>query len=131
MPTAHVAFLKQAKPWLVWDDRIFVHGGFDPRQPIEAQHVSALVFDRELMIYAYRLNAISPEKQISMYKEIYLGHTPTTSLGVSIPLKLCNVWAMDTGAGWQGKLTIMDVSTKEYWQSDPTPQLYGMPGRTR
>ena len=29
------------------------------------------------------------------------------------------------GAGWSGKLTIMDIETKKYWQSDLTPNLYG------
>jgi serine/threonine protein phosphatase 1 len=39
---------------------------------------------------------------------------------------------MDTGAGWAGKLTIMDVQTKEYWQSDPVQSLYpdAVPRRT-
>ena len=37
---------------------------------------------------------------------------------------VCNVWNLDTGAGWSGKLTIMDVNSKEYWQADLTPDLY-------
>lgn len=41
------------------------------------------------------------------------------------PIHVCNVWNLDTGAGWSGKLTIMNVTTKEYWQSDLTPDLYG------
>ncbi|MEK6563466.1 MAG: hypothetical protein AABZ65_00350 [Candidatus Omnitrophota bacterium] len=41
------------------------------------------------------------------------------------PIHVCNVWNIDTGAGWSGKLTIIDVDTKEYWQSDLTPDLYG------
>ncbi|MBM3246586.1 MAG: hypothetical protein FJZ13_04585, partial [Candidatus Omnitrophica bacterium] len=39
------------------------------------------------------------------------------------PIHVCNVWNIDTGAGWSGKLTIMDVDTKEYWQSDLSPDL--------
>ena len=35
------------------------------------------------------------------------------------PVRLCNVWMMDTGAGWSGgRLSMMDVETKEVWQSD-------------
>jgi hypothetical protein len=39
---------------------------------------------------------------------------------------------MDTGAGWTGKLTIMDVQTKEYWQSELVQLLYpdAVPRRT-
>lgn len=129
MPQAHVDFLKNAKPWLVLEDKIFVHGGFDWNKPIGSQELSFLVWDRELLTHAYRLNKFSSGQQIGQYKEIYLGHTPTGSFGSLKPLKLCNVWAMDTGAGWDGPLTIMDVSTKKYWQSDLTPQLYGMKAR--
>ena len=32
--------------------------------------------------------------------------------------KGCEVWDLDTGGGYEGKLTIMNVHTKEYWQSD-------------
>ncbi len=129
MPQAHMEFLKNAKPWIVLEDKIFVHGGFDPNKPIETQDLYFLVWDRELLAHARLINTFDPGQQISQYKEIYLGHTPTGSSGSPKPLKLCNLWALDTGAGWEGKLTIMDVGTKEYWQSDPTPQLYGMKGR--
>lgn len=39
-------------------------------------------------------------------------------------MRRCNVWNIDTGAGWSGKLTIMDIDTKEYWQSDFVKELY-------
>ena len=35
-----------------------------------------------------------------------------------------NIWNLDTGAGWDGKLTMMDVNTGEYWQSDRITELY-------
>jgi len=31
---------------------------------------------------------------------------------------------MDTGAGWNGRLTIMNTDTKEYFQSDKVNDLY-------
>jgi serine/threonine protein phosphatase 1 len=34
------------------------------------------------------------------------------------------VWNIDTGAAFYGPLTILDVDSKEYWQSEPLPQLY-------
>lgn len=36
-----------------------------------------------------------------------------------------DMWALDTGAGWSGKLTIMNIATEEYWQSDLSKDLYG------
>jgi serine/threonine protein phosphatase 1 len=35
-----------------------------------------------------------------------------------------NITNMDTGAGHTGKLTIMDIDSKIFWQSDPLPKLY-------
>jgi serine/threonine protein phosphatase 1 len=31
---------------------------------------------------------------------------------------------MDTGAGWDGCLSIMDINSKEFFTSDPVPSLY-------
>jgi serine/threonine protein phosphatase 1 len=31
---------------------------------------------------------------------------------------------MDTGAGWEGKLSLMNITTKEVFQSDPVCELY-------
>lgn len=39
------------------------------------------------------------------------------SLGCTKPLKIGNVYCLDTGAAWDGKLTIMDIKTNQYWQS--------------
>lgn len=80
------------------------------------------------------------------HKEVFIGHTATTNwsykhngvlrikdntnpdckVGKSIttPIQACNVWNMDTGGGFKGKLTIMDIDTKEYWQSDSLGDLY-------
>lgn len=53
------------------------------------------------------------------------GHTTTEFYHTLNPIHVCNLWDIDTGAGWSGKLTIMDMDTKKYWQSDLTPNLYG------
>ena len=39
-------------------------------------------------------------------------------------MKAANIWNLDTGAGFEGKLTIMNVDTKEYYQSDKLTTLY-------
>ncbi len=125
MPQAHIDLLNKALPWLEVDGRVYVHAGFDPRSPLKEQGLRRLTWDRDLLGMAKAQGT----GQIGCYKEIFLGHTPTTRFGSAVPLHLCNIWAMDTGAGWSGKLSIMDVDTKEYWQSDATSVLYGMDGR--
>jgi serine/threonine protein phosphatase 1 len=122
---AHIDLLKGAKPYIVIDNVLFVHGGFIPQGPISLQSLDILAWDRNLLQAAWDAHAASRERRFSVYDEIYIGHTPTQMYDSDKPLHLANVWAMDTGAGWSGKLTIMDVVTHEYWQSDPTPELYG------
>lgn len=63
-------------------------------------------------------------KRLLHYHEVYIGHTPTLNYDVAIPMQGCNVWNIDTGAGFSGKLTCMDVTTKEFWQSDVVQTLY-------
>jgi serine/threonine protein phosphatase 1 len=63
-------------------------------------------------------------KRLSLYDEIYIGHTPVTQIGETIPVKKATVWNIDTGAAFLGSLTIMDIDTKEFWQSDSLPSLY-------
>jgi len=39
-------------------------------------------------------------------------------------MQACNVWNIDTGAAFNGRLTGINVETKQYWQSDIVQQLY-------
>ena len=61
---------------------------------------------------------------VNSFHEIYLGHTPTMNWKTDKPMRAVNVLNIDTGTRQGGKLTIMDVRTKEYWQSDPVNELY-------
>ena len=115
VPDGHKEFLKQAKKYLVIDFKMFVHGGFDPSLDMSEQTKEVFMWDRSLVE-----SAINNEKnkKLTVFDEVYLGHTPTLKLGIDRPLKLSEIWMMDTGAGWsRGKLTMMDIDTKEYYQS--------------
>lgn len=126
MPQAHIDLLKNAHWWIELNDKLFVHGGFDPQKPMPQQVLQTLVWDRDLLGDAWkRYLRGDADYQYTKFKEIYLGHTTTQLFHSLKPLKLCNIWALDTGAGWSGPLTIMDIDTHQYWQSDLTPQLYG------
>ena len=53
------------------------------------------------------------------YKTVFIGHTHTElDYPDCKPVKIANLWNLDQGAGWEGKLTVMDVDTFKYWQSD-------------
>jgi serine/threonine protein phosphatase 1 len=125
MPQAHIDFLKSGQLWIERNDQIFVHGGFNPEIPLASHSVQALVWNRRLLTMAWKMQAEGSTGKLGQYKDIFIGHTTTEQYHTMEPIHACNVWNLDTGAGWTGKLTIMDVDTKEYWQSDQTPDLYG------
>lgn len=115
----HLAFLAAARLYYVdKKNRLFVHGGIRPGAPMEEQDRDLLIWDRNLF-YA--------SGGVPGYHEVFIGHSPTITEGTDKPLNhggSDNIWRMDTGAGWWGRLTIMDVETKEFWQSDLVPDLY-------
>jgi serine/threonine protein phosphatase 1 len=112
--------------------RCFVHAGFNRFLPFTGQIPSTYFWDRELWASALswqvaeRLHPGPPPFKIKThFEEIFLGHTPTTMWNITVPMQGANVYNLDTGAGQSGKLTIMEVATKKYWQSDPIGTLYG------
>jgi len=125
MPQAHVDFLKKGHLWLKAEGRLFIHAGFDPDRALEKQDPRDLVWDRELFKKAWNKDLNEWKEKLRDYKNIFIGHTPTGLYRSLLPIKAGNIWNLDTGAGWSGKLTIMNGETKEYWQSDFSSDLYG------
>ncbi len=131
MPPEHVEFLRKAKWWHSENNRLFVHAGIDPELTIDEQDSQTLVWDRRLVTLAQRMAITRPDFQFSNFSEIFVGHTTTQVFRLNEPSRFCNVWMVDTGAGWSGRLSIMNVDTKEFWQSDLTTELFaGVKGRT-
>lgn len=130
VPATHKKLLENAALYLELDQKLFVHGGIHPDIEIEKQDKETLLWDRGLLREAVWMQQKKTEHRFGKWSDIFVGHTPTESFQTLKPLRVCNVWAMDTGAGWSGKLTIMNIDTYEYWQSDLVPGLYpGVPGR--
>ncbi len=129
---SHIQFLKSLHNYHIDDNqRLFVHAGFSNMNGVEHEYFPNVVFwDRTLWETAMSLdpnlskNSKFYPKRFSLYNEIYIGHTPVTRIGETIPMNFANVWNVDTGAAFKGKLTIMDVDSKEFWQSDSLPSLY-------
>jgi serine/threonine protein phosphatase 1 len=115
----HLSFFKKAKLYYVDEkNRLFVHGGYNPVIPFEKQrdNKEILIWDRSLFQTAMKnesKNILFPE-----FNEIFIGHTPTQLIKENIPKKFGNLWMLDTGVYLSGKLTIMNVETKEFWQSN-------------
>jgi serine/threonine protein phosphatase 1 len=128
----HIEFLKSLQNfYLDSENRLFIHAGFTNMKGVEYEYFPKLFYwDRTLWETALatdkRLSRNNPfyPKRLTLYNEIYIGHTPVTRINQTIPIKKECVWNMDTGAAFYGPLTLMDVDTKEIWQSEPLPNLY-------
>ena len=115
----HLSFLTSARLYHVDEaNRLFVHGGIEPGVPMGRQDERLMVWDRRLF---------DRDSGIPDFREVFIGHSPTVIEGTSRPVNFGgsdNIWRLDTGAGWNGRLTIMEVESKQYWQSDLVPDLY-------
>jgi serine/threonine protein phosphatase 1 len=110
VPASHIHMLENAPYYLIKDDMIFVHGGFNPLVPIQNNKKEFLVWDRTLIKYA-------KENTIKGYSKVFIGHTSTQLYGLKTdPLFFHNLIMCDTGGGWNGKLSIIDIDTLKYWQ---------------
>jgi len=128
----HIEFLENLKDFYLDDrSRLFVHAGFTNMHGVDYEYFPKLFYwDRTLWETALSLDpSIKPNdllypQRLTLYNEIYIGHTPVTRIGETVPVKKACIWNIDTGAAFKGPLTIMDVDTKEFWQSEPLHNLY-------
>lgn len=128
----HIAFLEKLNNYHKDSkNRLFVHAGFTHEKGIEhEENQKNYYWDRTLWTNSLELDKnlkptdIGYPKQLLLYDEIYIGHNPVTRIGKTTPVQLSSIWNVDTGAAFTGPLTIMDIDTKEFWQSDPLPELY-------
>lgn len=148
IPESHRRFFEKQQ-WYYKDEknRLFVHGGFlkdktlkeNQRRPHDNFYFH---WNRNLWDQALSASHGKKLKFKEEFSEIFIGHTATTNWtkfkrapGSYVltptqnddcpPMKADIIYNLDTGAGSNGKLTIMDVDTHEYWQSDPVNSIYG------
>lgn len=126
IPERHKAFFSEQKPYYIDDsNRCFLHGGFKRNLPFHEQKIADYYWDRSLWQDAVKQSTDGGDfTMVPDFKEIYVGHSPTIQWGTDQPLNAFNIYNIDTGAGGPGRLTIMDIETKEFWQSDLTSTLY-------
>jgi len=129
---AHLAFIERLRNYYVDDsNNLFIHAGFSSMHgPEKERYESNYSWDRTLWEMALTMDqrikkdsALYP-KRLLLFHEIYIGHTPTLYYNIDVPMQGCNVWNVDTGAAFHGKLSALDIDTKEFWQSDIVKQLY-------
>lgn len=113
------------------DNRLYVHAGFANLHGPEYEYYPNTVYwDRSLweMVCAMDSTLLETDKKypkrLKLFKEIYIGHTPVTRVDFDKPANFANVWNVDTGAAFKGRISMLDVDSKEIYQSEPVFELY-------
>ena len=128
----HIQFMDNLENYYVNEqNKLFLHAGFaNLHGPDYEWYKHVVYWDRTLWEMVICMDPKIDENhdlypaRLKLFKEIYIGHTPTTRIGFNEPVNFQNVWNIDTGAAFKGALSIMDIDTKQVWQSDPVYQLY-------
>ena len=128
----HLIFFEKMKMFITDEKkRLFIHAGFTSMHgPQQEFYSSNFGWDRTLWEVALAMdkriekNSLLFPKRLKLFHEIFIGHTPTLYYNCTIPMQGCNVWNIDTGAAFKGPLTLMEVGTNQFWQSDPVVNLY-------
>jgi serine/threonine protein phosphatase 1 len=136
----HLQFFATLHNFVVDDSaRLFIHAGYSRNEgPVAEFQNGTYSWDRTLWENALKLQLSKPPQpadyppRYQLYKEIYIGHTPTIFDNITTPFRALNVYNVDTGAGFDGRLSAIDVGSGQYWQSDIAPDFYpGITGRSR
>ena len=131
-------YFNKSKYYYIDDkNRLFVHGGCNWHKDIEDNDMDDIMWNRHMYTTALQWEAFSlthPTKSRDYFKSyhtVFVGHTTTQwnagwkyNPGTK-PVFASNLINLDTGAGYNGKLTIMNVdNTDEFYQSDDAGILY-------
>lgn len=109
------------------ENRLFIHAGFTSNKGVKHEsRASNYYWDRTLWNGLWTslqvpINNKFKEK-LYLYKEIFKGHDPTLHFKSLEPINIENVWNCDTGCAYGGRLTIMDIDSKQYWQVNSLKQ---------
>lgn len=113
------------------DNRLFIHAGFTSMHGVKKEvFEKVFYFDRTLWEMALTMDSnikrdshLYPNR-LKHYKEIYIGHTPTIHFKSTLPMNAVNVWNIDTGAAFTGRLSALNINSKAVFQSDVVMTLY-------
>jgi serine/threonine protein phosphatase 1 len=115
----HLEFFKKALPYYIEDDIVFVHAGWtkisnrvDDSNNIEEDYYWNRFLWRYLMDCS--LNEQGFPVKIP-HRHVFKGHD-TTLFNEAKPITIFNVTNLDTGSAYGGKLTVMELETRNYWQ---------------
>jgi len=140
IPESHQKFFKNLRKYYKDEDNnIFVHGGFNRHFLLTEQTIPYIYYwDRDLWMQALsskNLQDIEDDmlplnRKVVKFnikepcKDIFIGHTTTLMWKTDSYMKACNIYNLDCGAGYNGRLCLLDVDSKEAFYSDNLRELY-------
>ena len=101
IPQSHIKFLETTRLYFEKDRFLFVHAGINKNMPLADQDPYVLMWDRDL--------DGGPKG-----KTLVVGHTPSPE---GEPLIADDLIMIDTGAGWDGLLTALDLLSGQVWKA--------------
>lgn len=132
IPKGHQQFFRNQQLYHIDEqNNLFVHAGFDRYLQFDRQIPDTFLWDRDLWLQALSYESFNRHHQHNTefhmstpFNEIFIGHTSTWNWKTDKPMKAANIYNLDTGAGDGRRLTIMEVNSKKFWQSDLVNELY-------
>jgi len=131
----HVAFFQKALKYYVDEkNRAYVHAGIpNHHEALDKQYdycwtrhfyENATVWEKQKYVVTTSIKSDDPSQKVV---EWFVGHTPVSNFKNqkgNVPLKYSNINFVDTGAAFDGVLSLMNVDTYEIFQSDIVRKIY-------
>lgn len=136
----HRNFFNNLKDYYIDENNnLYLHAGYQSVNGVDDPgYYQDYFWDRRF--WNMCLSSSSKPSMLKLYNKIYIGHTPTLNYrckkhypeynkGVSInseidiPMVRHNVYNIDTGCGYYGKLTSIEIDTDIFYQSDGSEEL--------
>lgn len=123
----YLKFFNSCKDYYILEDKIFAHAEIPSKSfVLEICERYQFIWNRYQIKDAYIRKDIKDSTSDDRWNEIYLGHTPVSNFNKYLkkPQKWTNIWAMDTSAAFKGCVTLMDIDSKDVFQSNECFKLY-------
>jgi serine/threonine protein phosphatase 1 len=127
----YIDFLENSRLSYRLGNNYFSHAGVDFKVLENEQDLDILLWSRDLVNLAWTQKKepyVKHRQCLEWVKstEFWVGHTPTVRFNsyYKTPQKWANVNLIDTGAAFKGSISLVNIETKELYQSDPCYKLY-------